>query len=186
MGIAKNRLLLLFVIGGTLLATSWATAAGSPQRVLLREGKIGRSVWAAWLEPTKKSGRAGERVCRSLALAGPSAGGLVAQSEYRECGAVSESSPIIESIDRGQGLKRRTVWLGLFSADVSSVYIKIGHVRGGNVQLSRLSEENAEALGTSRLTFWVHGFSRGACLARLITYDSSGEMLSDSGRNPCH
>lgn len=184
---ASRRWALLLVVVGTtvLLAGSYASAK-SPQKVVLDEGKIGRSVWAAWLRPAAQPGHARGKVCREVALAGPSSGGLWAQSVLEECGAVSASAPVIESIDRGRGQKQRTVWLGLFSAEVSQVYVRIGHARRGNfVRLHQLSLKDAEALGTDQLKFWVHGYAGNSCLHRLITYDSFGETLSDSGGGSC-
>jgi hypothetical protein len=183
---SRKCVLLLGLIGTTLLlATSYAPGK-SPQRVMLDEGKIGRFVWATWLRPAAQPGHAGGKVCRGGALAGPASGGLWAQSEFDECGAVSASAPLIDSIDRGEGQKRRTVWLGLFSAEVSKVFLRIGHTRPGNfVRLQQLSPKDAETLGTDRLKFWVRGYAGSSCLHRLITYDSSGDTLSDSGKEPC-
>lgn len=186
MTVGRKCAILLITAGTTLLLAASLTPANAPQTVLLDEGKIGRSVWTAWLRPAGHSGAAGERVCRGVALAGPSSGGLWAQSEFEECGAVSASAPVIESIDRGQGRKRRTVWLGLFSAEVSKVYLRIGRARQGNfVRLQQLSPKKAGALGIDRLKFWARGYAGPSCLHRLITYNSSGEALSDSGKESC-
>lgn len=178
--------ILLITAGVTLLLAASLAPASSPQRMLLDEGTIGRSVWTAWLRPAGHSGAAGSRVCRGVALAGPSSGGLVAQSEFEECGGVSASAPVIESIDRGEGRKRRTVWLGLFSAEVSKVYLRIGRARQGNlVRLQQLSPKDAGTLGIDRLKFWTRGYAGPSCLHRLITYNFSGETLSDSGKESC-
>ena len=183
---SRKCALMLVVIGITLLLAAPYAPGKSPQRVVLDEGRIGRSAWAAWLRPAVRPGDASEKVCRGVALAGPSAGGLWAQSEFDECGAVSASAPVIESIDRGQGRKQRTVWLGLFSPEVSKVYLRIGATRRGNfVRLQQLSSKDAEALGTDRLKFWARGYAGTSCLHRLITYASSGETLSDSGKESC-
>lgn len=185
--IVRRKCTLLLIMAGAalLLATSYAPGRSS-QRVVLDEGKIGRSMWASWLEPAAKPRHSRGKVCRGIALAAPSSGGLWAQSEFVECGAVSASAPLIDSIDRGQGRKRRTVWLGLFSPEVNKVYLRIGHARRGNfVRLQQLSPKDAEALGTDQLKFWVHGYAGNSCLHRLITYDSSGERLSDSGGDDC-
>jgi hypothetical protein len=184
---AGRKCALLLITAGTtlLLATSYAPGR-SPQRVVLDEGKIGRSVWTAWLRPAAQPGRARGRVCRGIALAGPSPGGLWAQSEFEECSAVSATAPVIESIDRGERRKQRTVWLALLSPEVSKVYFRIGHTpRGKVVTPQRLSPREAKALGTDQLEFWVHGYAGNPCLHRLITYDSSGETLSDSGKESC-
>jgi hypothetical protein len=186
MTVGRKCALLLAMAGIAMLLTTAYALGASPQRVVLDEGKIGRSVWAAWLEPAAKPVQSREKICRGIALTAPSAGGLWAQSEYGECSLVSAPEPLIDSIDRGQGQKRRTVWLGLFSAEVSKVYLRIGHTRPGNfVRLQQLSPKDAEALGTDRLKFWVRGYAGSSCLHRLITYDSSGDTLSDSGKEPC-
>lgn len=184
---AGRKCAILLITAGTTLLLAASFAPGrSPQRVVLDEGKIGRSVWAAWLRPAARPGHAGGKVCRGVALAGPSSGGLWAQSEFDECGAVSASAPVIESLDRGQGRKQRTVWLGLFSPEVSKVYLRIGTPQRGNfVRLQQLSSKDAETLGTDRLKFWARGYAGTSCFHRLITYDSSGETLSDSGKESC-
>lgn len=184
---AGRRSALLLITAGIalLLATSYAPGR-SPQRVVLSEGQIGRSVWTTWLRPAAEPGHSREKVCRGIALAVPSAGGLWAQSEYDECGVVSASAPLIDSIDRGQGQKRRTVWLAVLSPEVSKVYVRIGHTpRGKSVSPQRLSRREARTLGADQLAFWAHGYAGNSCLHRLITYHSSGEMLSDSGKLSC-
>lgn len=186
--IAGNKCaLLLGMVGVTLLLASSYAAGSSSQRVVLDEGKIGRAMWAVWLKPSAKPGQSRGRVCSGTALAAPSSGGLWAQSESEECGVVSASAPMIESIDRGQGQKRRTVWLGVFSPEVRRIYLRVGNApRGKVVSPQRLSPKDADALGTDQLRFWVQGYAGNSCLHRLITYDSSGSTLSDSGRGFCH
>ena len=182
----KCTFLWVSLVGSVLLLTSSCALGRPSERVVLDEGKIGRSVWGAWLEPAAKSAQSGEMVCRGIALASPTSGGLWAQSEYAECGVVSEPAPLIDSIDRGQGKRRRTVWLGVFSAEVRKIYVRVGHARRGKVvSPQRLSPKDAKALGTDQLAFWVHGYAGNSCLHRLITYGPSGATLSDSGKASC-
>jgi hypothetical protein len=163
-------------------AVAWATNV--EQVVVLKEGNIGKAEWGAWLEPDRAKGQA-DKVCRNIALSHPVSGGLRARSEFRECSSVTETVPVIESLDEGDKSKRRTVWLGLFAPNVATAFLRIGRSSGETVHVRKLRSGAAAKLGTDRLGFWVRGFAGNACLHRLIAYDGEGNVLSDSGKEPC-
>jgi hypothetical protein len=172
----------MLVVALGLMAS--VVAGQTSSSVALKEGRVGRAFWHAWLEPSQKR-QDPTRACRNVALVVPTKGGLWAQSELRECGSVSPSEPVIESIDSGRGRQRRGVWLGLFSSEVDRIYIAVGNRQGKVVTVAHLTPKDAAKLHTEQMGFWAHGFAGITCLRRLITYDSSGARLSDSGRGPC-
>jgi hypothetical protein len=172
------------VISVVLLACISARAADGGHVVVLREGTIGKSKWTAWLEPAIARGKA-NKVCRNLALSHPTYAGLIARSEFRECGSITAAEPAVESIEAGEGSKQRSVWLGLFAPMVRTIYVRIGSSAGHLVHLQALSVRAAAKVDAERLRYWVRGYAGASCLRRLITYDVNGEVLSDSGSEPC-
>lgn len=160
------------------LATT-VTAHRHSQVVILDEGKIGKAAWGAWLEPAAGNTDGPEKVCRNLALMRPTNGGLYARSESRECGAISPSSPAIESIDSGRGSKRRSVWLMIFAPNVERIYVNVGKTGGRSIRVAKLSSQDSGKLKVENLGFWVRGYAGNASLHRLISYDSTGATLSD-------
>jgi hypothetical protein len=152
--------------------------------VLLDEGQSGRSAWGVWLDAAGKKS-APDRVCLELALERPSAGGLLARSESRECVTVSASAPVVEAISGGRGKMRRTVVAVLFAPSVQKVYLNIGQGGGKVLRVRNLPSGYAERLRINEIGFLTAGMAGNACLHRLIAYDRGGNVLSDSEKFTC-
>jgi hypothetical protein len=179
--VAGVGLIALFMVSFTVSSSGESGAANERPYHVLRHGKIGRSEWLAWVDGGSRRKVGSARVCLGLAL---SVQGSL--SESHECNIVSASEPVVESISAMTTHGERSVFVVLLTPKTHSVFVRVvGQSIHRTVTVRHVSKEAGDLVGVVPIAFWVRGFAKKACLRRVIAYDDSGLVLSDSGRLKC-
>lgn len=176
------------VVGvGAILAMVVSIGAGAsqPSFVQIASGHIGRYQWAAAIErPESKEEAAESAVCLALAFSEPppSRGGI---SNVSQCGPLSQSAAITESIGGGHEGKRRMALAMLFDGRVRRLYLKVAGQTGRSIKLLRVSASQLGSIRSESVSYFAHGYAGNVCVERFIAYSSKGSVLQDSGRQSC-
>ncbi len=126
-------------------------------------GKVSR--WEAWLEGEKGNQASPAGVCLSVDAVGPPVGGLVTESELRECGTVTRRSPLMLVVTaKGDDGNPHTIVAIAAEADMSKVSFGVGSRGQRALPLKRMSKADAMRLGIRRVAYAARAFAGRLCI----------------------
>lgn len=149
-------------------------------------GMVGQFWWESWAERSVFPSKGLGQPCVSIYTREPLTSRDARVDETNQCGAVTTTSPLVQSVSNGRsGRKRRTVVSMAFASSARRVALDLGFRGERFIDLKRLSDKKAQRLRIVPLSYWSAAFGGAFCLRRFITYDGHDVQLSDSGVIPC-
>lgn len=152
--------------------------ASSPSYTLIGKGGFGSTKWYAFLERPPRGEEIRSGMCLSVVLdAHPI-------SETYECGTVTAGNPWLEEDTGGQGKSAVRVYVAIFSPDTRKVAFTVKGHASRKEKIRRLSDAKARELGIPAVGYLTLAVPKRRCVQRIVSFGSSGAVLSDTGLLP--